>query len=830
MSVHGPARSRLDVVEGRLLHHAGLADCALVPGGAQGGAGLIAYLVPADDRDRAGLRRWAAAQLLEDAPGAEIRLVDGIPRTADGAPDAAALAAARDPHEHPRPTRQHLSRLSGRWRPFGAVTAPGPGTESEPQPASGVPAVAVGPTPVAPPDGPADLPDALLRAARLHPERGLHLVGADGRTTTLRYPELLDRALRVLGTLTAAGLRPGDRAILQVPDLEHYFPALWACLLGGVLPVTVARPPGYDHPSPVLEKLVNAWETLEHPPVLAAGEAVAGLAGIGALHPQAAGLRVLPVDRSAAQPPATPHGASGDVAILQLSSGSTGRSKAIQISHRGILEYVAGACGEGYAPGDATVNWLPLDHVAGLLMFHLRDVVAACDQTHIPTELVLAEPLLWLDTLERRRAAHSWSPNFGYRLVAEALRAAPERRWDLSAVKSLINAGEQCTESVADEFLARLAPSGLRPEHLLLGWGMAETCTVITYKRYGEAGAVQVLATDSLTGDLRPLPEGSAEPATRFLSMGRPAAGARMRVADDRGTVLPELRIGRLQVSSGRVTPGYLNNPQADRESATADGWFDTGDLAYLRDGEVILTGRRKEIIIINGVHHFCHDLEDVVSAVDGVLSGHVAACGVPDERSGSEQLAVFFVPAPEAAEPHRVTGAVRAALAERFGLSAALVLPVPAADFPRTTSGKIQRTAIRARLLDGGLDAPIARLDLAEGNARTLPDIVRRPAWEPRPTPAAPAPAPSETVLLLGPVGPGTLSDALAALLPGAVQASQADSHARLGDGYALDQRRSESWPRLLDDLEAAGRRRGGYCTCGRRPPSRTRCCAARP
>ncbi|MEU1423679.1 MupA/Atu3671 family FMN-dependent luciferase-like monooxygenase [Kitasatospora sp. NPDC005751] len=808
MSVPGPDRPRADVVEGRLLRHTGLADCALVPGGSPGGAEPIVYLVPADDRDHAGLRRWAAAHLLEDAPDAEIRLVDGIPRTADGAADAAALAAARDPREHPRPARRHLSELTGRWRPFGAAAPAAPEPPAEPEPAAGEPAVAVGPVLTALPDGPADLPDALLRAARLHPERGLHLVRADGGATTLRYPELLDRALRVLGTLTAAGLGPGDRAILQVPDLEHYFPALWACLLGGVLPVTVARPPGYDRPGPVLEKLVNAWETLEHPPVLAAGEAVAGLAGIGRLDPRAAGLRVIPVDRSAAQPPAAPHGAGGDVAILQLSSGSTGRSKAIRISHRSILEYVAGACEQGFAPGDPTVNWLPLDHVAGLLMFHLRDVVAACDQTHIPTELVLADPLLWLDTLERRGAAHSWSPNFGYRLVAEALRAAPERRWDLSAVKSLINAGEQCTEGVAEEFLARLAPSGLRPDHLLLAWGMAETCTVITYKRYGEPGAVQVLATDSLTGALRPLPEGSDEAATRFLSMGRPAAGARLRVADDRGAVLPELRIGRLQVSSGRVTPGYLNNPRADRESATADGWFDTGDLAYLRDGEVILTGRRKEIIIINGVHHFCHDLEDVVSAVDGVLSGHVAACGVPDERSGSEQLAVFFVAAPEAGEPHRTAGAVRAALAERFGLSAALVLPVPAADFPRTTSGKIQRTAIRARLLDGGLDALITRLDLAEGNARTVPDVVRRAAWEPRPAPdAAPVPPPG-TVLLLGPVGPGTLSDALAALLPDTVQASQAESFARLGDGYALDQRRAGSWPRLLDELEAAGRR----------------------
>ncbi|MFI9329509.1 MupA/Atu3671 family FMN-dependent luciferase-like monooxygenase [Kitasatospora sp. NPDC052868] len=823
MSANGPDRPRLDALEGGLLRHAGLADCALVPGGGDGGGagggvgggGLTAYLVPADDRDPAALRRLAAAHLLEEAPGAVIRLVDGIPRTADGRPDAAALAGALDPRERPRPARRHLGELSRHWRPFTAAAAPGPAPRPEPGSGSGAgpgaggePAVAAGPPPAVPADGPADLPEALLRAARRHPGRGLHLVRADGTTATLRYPELLDRALRVLTTLTEAGLRPGDRAILQVPDLEEYFPALWACLLGGLLPVTVARPPGYDHPNPVLDKLVSAWETLEHPPVLAAGDAVAGLAGIAALHPQAAGLRVVPVDRCARTPPAAPHGASGEVAILQLSSGSTGRSKAIQISHRGILEYVAGAREHGYDPGDATVNWLPLDHVAGLLMFHLRDVVAACDQTHIPTELVLADPLLWLDTLERQGAAHSWSPNFGYRLVAEALRAAPGRRWDLSRVKSLINAGEQCTEGVADEFLTRLAPSGLRPEHLLLGWGMAETCTIITYKRYGEAGAVQLLATDSLTGELRPAAPDAAGPVTRFLSMGRPAAGARLRVADDHGTVLPELRIGRLQVSSGRVTPGYLNNPQADRESATADGWFDTGDLAYLRDGEVILTGRRKEIIIVNGVHHFCHDLEDVVSAVDGVLSGHVAACGVPDERSGSEQLAVFLVPAAGAGEPHVLAGAVRAALAGRFALSAALVLPVPAADFPRTTSGKIQRTALRERLLAGGFDESIARLDLAEGNARTVPDVVRTAAWEPRPAPAGPAPVPQEAVLLVGPTGPGTLSDALAAVLPRAVQAGQGEAFARAGSGYLLDQRRAEGWAELLEHLEESGLR----------------------
>ncbi|WP_224284974.1 SDR family NAD(P)-dependent oxidoreductase, partial [Streptomyces sp. LS1784] len=627
------------------------------------------------------------------------------------------------------------------------------------------------PLPETAPDAPRTLPEALLRAAELHPDRGLHLVQAGGEATRLTYRHLLSRSREILGTLASAGLRAGDRVILQVPHPELYFPTLWACLLGGMQPVTVARPPDYHERNPVLEKLWHAWQTLEEPPVLACGPAVAGLERLGELYP-APGLRVIAVDRPAEgdRPAAPEHApAPGDVAMLQLSSGSTGRSKAVQITHRGILEYVAGAVAHGCDPADTTVNWLPLDHVAGLLMFHLRDVVLAADQVQVPTELVLADPLVWLDALERYRAAHSWSPNFGYRLVAEAVRAAgPGRHWDLSAVKSLINAGEQCTEAVLDEFLAATAPFGVRPEHLLLGWGMAETCTAITYKRYHEDGARRLVRTDSLTGRLEPADPASAERGTGFLSMGRPAPGTRIRVTDDSGRVLPEHWVGRLQVHSGRVTPGYLNNPPANHEAFVGDGWFDTGDLAFLADGEVVLTGRRKEIIIVNGVHYFCHELEDVVASVAGVRSGHAAAFGVPDERTGTEQLVIAYVPNDPDAPAPPVTAEVRRLLAARRQPVPVLVLPVPAAEFPRTTSGKIQRTALRRRLLDGELDDHIVALDLAEANSRTLPDCVRQLGWEPRPVPGAPAaPSDDETILLLGPSGPGTLTEALASALP---------------------------------------------------------------
>ncbi|MFD7454476.1 SDR family NAD(P)-dependent oxidoreductase, partial [Kitasatospora sp. NPDC059827] len=812
MSPTGSERARLRALEARLLLRPEVADCAVLPvERADGRRGLLAYLVPAADTDPVALRRRATAALLDADPGTEVHLLDGIVRTALGEPDRAALAAAAArPPAGAGPALRHLRELTPHWRPFGTTsTAAGatprgstagstaapeeasseevaPEEAAPEEPGSEVPGTeAVGaPLPAPAPDAPRTLPEALLRAAERHPDRGLHLVRADGGATRLTYRRLLERARETLALLSAAGLRAGDRVILQVPDQEGYFTTLWACLLGGVQPVTVARPPAYDQPNPVLEKLWHAWQTLAEPPVLAGGPAVAGLARLGELYP-APGLRVIAVDRpvdgaAAAVGAGAGHAPDpGDVAILQLSSGSTGRSKAVQITHRGILEYVAGAVAQGTLPEDVTVNWLPLDHVAGLLMFHLRDVALAADQVQVPTELVLADPLVWLDALERYRGAHSWSPNFGYRLVAEAVRAAgPGRSWDLSSVKSLINAGEQCTEAVLDEFLAATGPFGVRAEHVLLGWGMAETCTVITYKRYHEDGARRLVRTDSLTGRLEPADPDSPERGTAFLSMGRPAPGARIRVAGEDGRALPEHRVGRLQVNSGRVTPGYLNNPAADGEAFVGDGWFDTGDLAFLADGEVVLTGRRKEIIIVNGVHHFCHELEDVVASVAGVRSGHVAAFGVPDERTGTEQLVIAYVPNDPDAPAAPVAAEVRRVLAARRQPAPALVLPVPAADFPRTTSGKIQRTALRGRLLDGGLDEHLVAIDLAEANARTVPDCVRRIVWEPRPAPdaglGAESSEPAEPTLLLGPAGPGTLAEALAAALSGAVLVEQ--------------------------------------------------------
>ncbi|GAA2997645.1 non-ribosomal peptide synthetase/type I polyketide synthase [Actinokineospora diospyrosa] len=752
-----------------LSRHPLVADAAVVPRAAEDGREFrVAYVVPTSGTDAARVRAVVAAlaSVDRDGPPVLVSAVTAIPRDERGEPDQAGLALLPVPESvvahpvllpAPEPGRRHLAdlvELPPQWA-AGPVAAPA----DTPDSAAGPPARCWGAEPRFLDGDPETLVDALYASARSFPDRGIHLE-RDGQTTLLSYPALLHGARRVLTGLRDAGITPGDAAILHTPSLAEHFVALWACMLGGIRPLAVAQSATYDSRTAVLDKLENAWLDLDRPVVLAGGGTVAGLRGYGA-RAGWTGLRVLDLAECAAADPAaeTHRPDPADVAALQLSSGSTGKSKVIQMTHHGLVRYAQGARQDSRMDtGDVFVNWLPLDHVGALILSHLGPIVLGCDQVHVPTAQVLADPLLWLDLLHRYRAQHSWSPNFGYGLVADALAARGGRDWDLSSVRSLISSGEQNTEPVLRRFLDAVRPFGVEEHTLLLAWGMAETCTVIAYQPFGPI-AVQHVRQSAPGGALELLP--TAEPgSTTFLSVGRPAPGSQWRVTGpDSQTELPELHIGRLQGRSERMTPGYLNNPEANAEAFPGGGWFDTGDLAYIVDGRVTITSRAKEIIIITGTHYYCHEIEDVVGALDGVAQSFVAAFAVPGP-DGVERLGVVFVPS-AGADLGTTVGAVRARLHERLGLASVLLVAVDQDSFDKTTSGKIQRTAMRGRLLSGGLDQQLRAVELAEAGPRTVADAVHSPEWTARVPTGRRAPG---RVLLL------TNDHALGAALPGAV------------------------------------------------------------
>eukprot|EP00439_Symbiodinium_sp_Y106_P025401 s5968_g3.t1 len=580
------------------------------------------------------------------------------------------------------------------------LEAPKPQTTPKPALSSG------GPLNI-PADAPKTLTEALERTAAKQGHKGLILYDAAGKTEELTFADLLKRARLVatglvqfrIGKASMASSPTEHRgaAVLQVPRMPEHFACFWGALISGTCPVTVAIPPDYaDGAHAVCSKIRNVWHLLDRPPIITVGSHVEKLKQLDLSTPDVAVMEVplltleTLVQNAEGAEAASWSPSPGDVAFYQLSSGSTGVPKCIQIAHRGVVAHVqAEAQFCGYGPDDIHVNFLPLDHVVPILTVHCCDVYHGCWEVQAEVSWVVSQPLRWLQLVQTHRATRTWAPNFAFKLVADALRQEKEAEMDLSCCRYWMNAGEQVTIPVCEDFLEQTQRLGVRRAAMQPSFGMAEACTCMTYNnRYEVSGASRL-----------------GRPT--FVNLGPPVPGIEIRIADENGETLPEEEIGRFQIRGPVITPGYLNNAEANKEAFVGGDWFNTGDIGFIKEGQLYLTGREKEMIIVRGANFYCYEVEDVVNAMEHVLPTFTAAVSTHDPLSGTEGLAIFFVPRPSLDEDdvEEVIKKIRARLVRHIGLTPSHVVPLAAEDFPKTTSGKIQRSKLKQALQEGQFD-----------------------------------------------------------------------------------------------------------------------------
>ncbi|MEU9979024.1 amino acid adenylation domain-containing protein [Streptomyces sp. NPDC051014] len=690
-------------------------------------------------------RPGAAEQVEQNLATARVTSVDALPRTPDGALDTGTL------HALPVVCRTTTDRWRDRLAHVDGVSSVSAQLEEMP---AELPRIPVGPprrgtsgSPAGPPaaggrlalseGGPLPPPSvpswaaALTRAAGIRDGEIVH-VRADGGETRRDYASLAAEASRVLSGLRRKGLRPGDRVVLQCSDTEDFVAALWGCVLGGFVAVPLTVPASYATRSAAVAKLEGIWRMLDRPWIIASAGDAPGLRALaecegwpGLRLDTAEALRAHPEDRDW-------HRASpDDLMLLLMTSGSTGLPKAVRVTHHGVLtRSAATAAVNRLDEHDISLNWIPLDHVTGVVMFHLRDVYLGCRQVHAPTSWVLQDPLRWADLADRHRVTVTWAPNFAFGLLADQAHRFEGRAWDLSPVRLVMNAGEVVVGAAARRFLRVLRPFGLPQDVMHPGWGMSETCSVVT---------------DAV------LPAAAPDHEEPFVSCGAPYPGFAMRIVGDQDRLLTEGEAGRLQVRGTSVTEGYYDHPTANAESFTADGWFDTGDLAFLRDGELYITGRAKDVIIVNGVNHYSHEVEACVEELPHVVRSFTAAVAVrSDPTAPTDELALFFRPAPG----HDLATALRdigGKLTRETGLAPAYLIPVAPEDIPKTEIGKIQRSRLRGRFEAGDFDEAVRASQALLGTADTLPDWFLRPVWQRADRLRPPMPRSGRHTLILG-------------------------------------------------------------------------------
>jgi amino acid adenylation domain-containing protein len=560
---------------------------------------------------------------------------------------------------------------------------------------------------------PLTLADALQSAAQQSPATAIVYLQSDGSEIIQSYGDLLEEAKRILAGLRTLGLQPQNKVILQCDRNADFIPAFWGCVLGGFVPVPLAVPPTYTQYTNTLNQLQYAWQMLEHPVVLSSARLASAMRASSALLDDT-GFRVVTLDdmRTCGPDRGWHNSRPDDLALLLLTSGSTGTPKAVMQTHHSLLSRSAGTVqANHFSQHDVSLNWMPLSHVGGIVMFHLRDVYLRCRQIQVPTDFILQHPLKWLDLIDRHQATITWAPNFAFALVNEHAADISRRRWDLSSMRFILNGGEAIVAKTTRRFLELLRPHGLSPTSMHPAWGMSETCSGVTYSHR--------FALDTTTDE------------DAFVEVGTPIPGFSMRIVDTHNRLVEEGTSGRLQVKGAPITPGYYQNPQLNQERFTADGWFHTGDLGFLREGRLTLTGREKEVIIINGINFSSADIEAVVEEIEGVEVSYTAACAVHAQGHDAEQLALFFSPTRAHGLPLiALIKAIRERVVRQIGINPVYIVPVEKETIPKTAIGKIQRAALRQRFETGDFDALLNQIYGHLETIHTLPDWFYRPIW----------------------------------------------------------------------------------------------------
>jgi len=562
-------------------------------------------------------------------------------------------------------------------------------------------------------DAPRTLPEALARAASMG--NSLVFLGEDLVETKLSYAELQREAGKVLCGLRARGLRPGDKVLFQCVDNLEFIVAFWACHLGGFVPVPLQVAPMYDQANLAVSKLTQALQLLGGPAIVcsasAYGDLSAALRGLNL----ASLPRVYSMDDLRQFPAETRHEAreAEAPALLLLTSGSTGTPKCVMHSHSSLLAYCA-AAGQhnGFQSADISFNWMPLEHVGGIVMFHLRDVYSACTQIHSSTQTILQSPLTWLDVIDRYRVSLTWAPNFAFGLLNDRASEMAGRRWDLSCLRFILNGGEAIIPRVAKKTLENLMTFGLPATAMHPAWGMSETSSGVVYSERFRMETAQ-----------------DEDPVTE---VGEPVPGFAFRIVDDQDCVVSEGSEGRLQVTGPSVTCGYLDGRGVNREAFTDDGWFNTGDLGMVCEGRLSITGRAKDVIMINGANYYCHEIEAVVEEIERVEPSFTAACAVRKTESTTESLAIFFHPRDgRALKDASLLNEIRGRITRRLGISPEYLIPIEKEDVPKTAIGKIQRAALKQRFESAKFQDALRQVDLLLGSPNTLPGWFYAPVWK---------------------------------------------------------------------------------------------------
>jgi fatty-acyl-CoA synthase len=512
------------------------------------------------------------------------------------------------------------------------------------------------------------------------------------------WGEIHRQAMAMAGALVSGGLRPGAAVAVLAAEPVLIAPVVQAVWLAGGS-VTMLH-----QPTPRTDLAEWAQDTVRVLDMIGSSLVLLG-APFDALAPvldeRHIGYRLLPdlaEGEPLTEPVPTPEEAP---ALLQLTSGSTADPKAVRITHGNLIANITSMqqAAELDIENDTMMSWLPLFHDMGMVGFLTVPMTVGVELVKVTPVDFLTGPLLWPSLISKYHATVTAAPNFAYAMVGRRMARWDEsdgEAYDLSRLRIALNGAEPIDEAAVASFIEAGARFGMPAECVLPAYGMAEATLAVSFGPPLSGLTVDTVDTDELEAHNRAVPAKADDGATvrGFSLLGPPLPGLEVTAVDEHGTVLGDREVGELRVRGAAVTPGYLtvNGPLATQD---ADGWLSTGDLGYLVDGQVVVCGRRKDVIIMGGRNIYPTDIERAAVAVEGVRAGNAVAVRL-EAGTRRERFAVAVeskLAGDEKAE-RLLTKEITAKVMDAVGVRPVGVFVLGAGKLPKTPSGKLRRAA----------------------------------------------------------------------------------------------------------------------------------------
>lgn len=575
--------------------------------------------------------------------------------------------------------------------------------------------------------------DVFKNTLENYEDEGIHYYDVEGNSFFQTYKELSIASSRILAGLREKGIRPKDKIIFQFNHCSDFIEMFWACILGGIVPIPLNLSKTLNSDSNESKLLQSIYNITDKPFIVTSDDIYDEFTDMcKALRiDNEKIINILDIkdgeaisDYYYADP--------DDTAIIFFTSGSTGIPKGVIQTHKAIISRERGVIQLKNFKKDVSLNWMPLEHVGGVLMSHIRSMILGSTQVQVRTEYILIDTLRWLDLIDKHKVNYTWSPHFAYVLINDRIESSPNRIWDLSSMDCMLNAGEAINSKSGKKFIKLLRKFGLPESAMHPAWGMSETCSGTVYSdEFTSADETGVQIIKNISDDGRVSISSLNKDSIILTEIGVPIPGITVRIVDTNNEIVQEDMVGRVQVKGEAVTKGYYKNEEINQQVFTKDGWFDTGDLGFIHNGKVTLTGRTKDIIIINGLNYNNVEIEAIIDDIKEVDTSYTAVCSVREPGSNSDKVVVFFVPLSDDLEQIlSIRKKIIESVSEKIGLSIDYVIPVSRADIPKTSIGKIQRTKLSKLFMLGEYENIIREIELLIGSDNTVPQWFVTKTW----------------------------------------------------------------------------------------------------